>query len=296
MTPTSVARRPLPPIFVKFVFTGVMTLGVGVLSAVVAQPPGKVGRPTDDTLALRVRQALADAPALRPHKLSLLVNVLDGVAVIGGPVPDAKLTPVIESAAAAVPGVVRAKVSVWAVNPSDHSLADKLGEKLNDTPKPVASAPVMTLGVPGDPPATPDPRPTAGVTARPRQEGTLLTPAPNILQPPVVTVHAPHTRPPGSEPPEYTPIPATNLPTEPVLEQPPAPVRAAPPREAELTRTDSDGWKRDPRFTRLTVEVRSGTAVIAGRAKSHEAAWELAEEVRGWRGVERVVVGRVEVR
>jgi hypothetical protein len=108
--------------------------------------------------------------------------------------------------------------------------------------------------------------------------------------------HAPHVRPRGAEPPEYTPIPATNLPTEPVLEQPSAPVRAAAPREAEPTRADTDAWKRDPRFARLTVEVRNGTAVIAGRARTHEAAWELAEEVRTWAGVERVAVGRVEVR
>lgn len=294
MTPPPAPRRPLPPVFVKFVLAGVASLGVGVASAVVAQPPA-ASRPTDDALALRVRQALAEDPALRPHKLSLLVNVLDGVAVIGGPVPDGKLTPAIESAAAAVPGVVRVKVSVWGVKPSANPLADRLGEKLSDTPKPTAPAPAVTLTVPGDPPATPDPRPTAGVAARSKPEGTLPGPLPNILQSPVVTSHAQHTRWPGAEPPEYTPIPATNLPTEPVLEQS-TPVRAAPPREAEPTRTDSEAWKRDPRFARLSVEVRNGTAVIAGRARTYEAAWELAQEVRTWAGVERVVVGRVEVR
>lgn len=292
MTPISPARRQLPSVLVKFALAGMMVLGVGVLSAVVAQPPATASRPTDDALALRVRQALADDPTLAPHKLSLLVNVLDGVAVIGGPVPDVKLAPKIESAAGGVTGVVRVKVSVWAVAPASNPLADRLGEKLSDKPKPTPEVPAVTLAMPFDPPAKPDvpakpdPRPTAGVAARP------VNP-PSILQSPVVSVEhtaqAPHSRPPGAEPPEYTPIPATDLPTKPVLE-PPAPVRAAPPRDPE-----PEAWKRDPRFARLTVDVRNGTAVIGGRAKSHTAAWELAEEVRGWADVERVVVGQVEL-
>lgn len=299
MTTTFGSRRPIPSVLVKFVLAGVAALGVGVLSAGVAQSPAPASRPTDDALALQVRQAVADDPVLRPHHLSLLVNVLDGVVVIGGPVPDAKLTAAIESAAGKVPGVVRVKVSVWAVGPpATNPLADRLGEKLSDKLRPApAPVPGVALAVPTDPTARPDPsakpdpRPTAGVAAR-------TVPPPSVLQSPVVSVEhtakAAHTRPPGAEPPEYTPIPATNLPTEPVLE-PPTPVRAAPPREAELTRADSEGWKRDPRFARLTVDVRDGTAVIAGRARTHEAAWELAEEVRVWPGVARVVVGRVEV-
>ena len=36
-------------------------------SVVVAQPPAKVTRPTDHEVALRVRAALDDHPALKPH-------------------------------------------------------------------------------------------------------------------------------------------------------------------------------------------------------------------------------------
>ena len=104
----------------------------------------------------------------------------------------------------------------------------------------------------------------------------------------------PHARPPGAEPPEYTPIPATNLPTEPVIEPPVAAARAVVVREPERA-AEADGWKRDPRFARLTVDVRSGTATIGGRARAHAAAWELAEEVRTWPAVERVVVGKVDL-
>lgn len=139
------------------------------------------------------------------------------------------------------------------------------------------------------------------VTLSVPNEPAASDPGPNLLQPPVQsgerTSRAPHVRPPGAEPPEYTPIPATKLPTEPIIEPPTATaVRATAPRPYDPERvTVSDGWKRDPRFAQLTVDVRGGTAVIAGRAKSHEAAWQLAEEVRTWPTVERVVVGRVDV-
>ena len=133
-------------------------------------------------------------------------------------------------------------------------------------------------------------------------EPTPSVEVPNLLQPPVEsaerTSRAPHVRPPGAEPPEYTPIPATKLPTEPVVEPAATPaVRAMAPRPYEPERaSEPDGWKRDPRFAQLAVDVRGGTAVIGGRARSHEAAWELAEQVRTWPAVERVVVGRVDVK
>ncbi len=139
----------------------------------------------------------------------------------------------------------------------------------------------LTLSVPREPP--------------PSEE------APSLLQPPVQsgerTSRAQHVRPPGAEPPEYTPIPATKLPTEPIVEPPSAvPMRTTAPRPYQPERgSEPDGWMRDPRFAQLTVDVRNGTAVIGGRAKTHEAAWELAEQVRTWPTVERVVVGRVDV-
>jgi hypothetical protein len=277
MTPAPAVRHPVRRHFVKFLLAGVL-LAAGVVSAVVAQAPERK-RAGDDVIALRVRQAVAEHPTLAPHKLNLLVTVIDGVAVVGGPVPDEKLSRTIETAAAAVDGVARVKVTVWVTPPAQSDpLTAKLGDKLN--PRPVAPPPpAVTLSVPGDP------RPTGNMTGR-------TTTPPSVLQPPVRsaerTSRAPHVRPPGAEPPEYTPIPATNLPTEPILE--PLPVRAAAPREP-----DPESWKRDPRFAKLTVEVTNGTAVIGGRAAAHTAAWDLADEVRNWPTVERVVVGRVDV-
>lgn len=293
MTPTPIPRRSLVPFLVKFgLFVLVIVVGV---SAVTAQ--SKVSRPADDALALRVRQTLADHPTLKMHKLNLLVNVIDGVAVIGGPVPDEKLGATIESAVSQVDGVARVKVSVWVLSSTQTDpLTARLEEKMNPRPA-VQPAPPVALSVPTDTAPWPDPRPSGSVTTR--TQPTPPAPPLNLLLPPVQsaerTSRAPHTRPPGAEPPEYTPIPATNLPTEPILEPPATPVRASPPREPERAVAEPEAWKRDPRFARLTVEVRNGTAVIGGRARNHSAAWELAEEVRSWPTVDRVVVGRVEV-
>ncbi len=112
---------------------------------------------------------------------------------------------------------------------------------------------------------------------------TSVAPAaelPTLLPPVRVAGSSPPARPPGSEPLEYTPIPATNLPTVPVPEPRPE---------------DAEKWRRNPRWVSLSVEVRGGTATISGRARTHEAAWELADEVREWSAVRRVVVGKVEV-
>lgn len=298
MTRTPTSCSSLAPLLVKFgLFVTVAGMGV---SSVVAQTAAKA-KPADDSLALQVRQTLADHPTLKPHKLNLLVNVIDGVAVIGGPVPDDKLGAVIESVVSQIDGVARVKVSVWVMSLGQTDpLAARLEEKLNPRPTP-PPAPAVTLSMPGDSPSRPeprsDPRPTGSVTTR-TQPAPSAAP-PSILLPPVPSAErtslAPHTsRPPGAEPPEYTPIPATNLPTEPIPEPRAASVRAAAPREVERA-TESEAWKRDPRFARLTVDVRNGTATIGGRARSHTAAWELAEEVRNWPAVDRVVVGRVEV-
>jgi len=108
-------------------------------------------------------------------------------------------------------------------------------------------------------------------------------PRPQLLEPAIPTVNQarPTHLPPGAEPPEYPTIPATNLPTVPVL---PAPV--SQPRLARTTAAT---------FAKLTVDFEDGVAVIGGRAPSHEAVWEYVELVRVKPGVLRVIVGPVRV-
>lgn len=109
------------------------------------------------------------------------------------------------------------------------------------------------------------------------------------LMEPVVARNRPGAKPlPGAAPPEYPTIPATNLPTEPVL-------------ESVLTRDSTVAsklkeLKGNPRFARLEADIQNGTAVIMGRAERYSDAWDFAQELRRWPQVERVVIDRIEKR
>src|SRR5262249_38911947 len=50
-----------------------------------------------------------------------------------------------------------------------------------------------------------------------------------------------------------------------------------------------------PRFAGLTVDLKAGAAVIAGRATRSADVWDFADAVRKLPGVDRVIVGPVDV-
>ena len=85
----------------------------------------------DAILAVKVTGALAADPALAG--LSLTVDVMNRVAVVGGPVPDADTLPKIRAALATVPGLAMVKVSGWVAAPAD-PLAHRVGELLRKPP------------------------------------------------------------------------------------------------------------------------------------------------------------------
>jgi hypothetical protein len=240
---------------------------------------------SDDRLALRIQQRIAEHPELAAYRLNLMVNVMEGVAVIGGPVPKESLGPIIESAAKSAEGVRSVRVTVWVPTAArTDPFAKILGEKLqtqtasNRTPPP----PPMLLSVPDD-------RPKAELTRR-SPEPERLPDTSRLLLEPVLSVTAADrpvvARVPGTEPTPYPTIPPTALPTQPILEDRAwTPTPATPPTETH----------RDPRFARLTVEVKDGVAVISGQAARYSEAWNFADELRKRPDVTRVVVGRVEV-
>ena len=96
-------------------------------------------------------------------------------------------------------------------------------------------------------------------------------PVPRLLEPVSTTTSAarPTTLPVGAEPTEYPTIPATNLPTKPVLE-------AIKKQEASLK-----------------AQRQGAIITITGSAASHEEVWTYAEEVRQWKDVQRVIIGQV---
>ena len=86
-------------------------------SSVRAQAPVPHERASDDRLAVKVQSALASDPKLKPYDLNLLINVVDGFAVIGGAVPSEDLIPRIRSVALAVENIRGVKVSGWIAGP-----------------------------------------------------------------------------------------------------------------------------------------------------------------------------------
>lgn len=244
----------------------------------------------DDVLALRVQSAVANDTELGRHQLKLLVNVLDGVAVIGGPVPSLDVRPRLEAVVSTVEGVRRVKLTVWVPAPANvDPLVTRVGEQIapptrKTEPKPASPPPVL-LSVPSEGGRSAD---TAA-----RVKDTERLPG---LSDPVVSVTTSDRRPvtavPGSQPPSYPPIPATNLPTEPVPE---GGWQSVPARSDAFDKTVAE-VKRNPKFGGLRVEVANGVATITGTAARHADTWDFAAEVRNLPNVQRVVVGEVKLK
>jgi len=290
-------RRDVKSLFwLKFAaLAGVVLVALGA-SVGVGQSPAP--KPSDDVLQLRVQSALDNDAALKRHKLTVLVNVVDRLAVIGGPVPDAALATRLEAVAKAVPGVNGVKVSVWvpASLVPDDPLSKKVAELM--TPEPARAvpaphpAPLLSLPpvvVPAPPTPSADPRSRGTVTSNKGPDGLLLDPVA-----PTGTGFRPTPLAPGAAPLPYATIPPPNVPVLPPQPTPRAPAYspvdppAEPPAKGPV---GLDDLRKDARFDGLKVEIADGVAVVTGRAAGGgERSWELAQAVRKLTGVERVVV------
>ena len=298
-------RRGAKSLFwLKFAaLAGVVLIALGA-SVGVGQSPAP--KPSDDVLQLRVQSALDNDAALKRHKLTVLVNVVDRLAVIGGPVPDAAVAARLEAVAKVVPGIAGVKVSVWvpASLVPDDPLSKKVAELMTPEPARAVPAPhpapllslppvVVLQPVPAPPTPAADPRPRGTVTSNKGPDGLLLDPVA-----PTGTGFRPTPLAPGAAPLPYATIPPPNVP---VL--PPQPEPEPKPRAPEYSPVDPpaeppakgpvglDDLRTDARFAGLKVEIADGVATVSGRAAGgSERSWALAQAVRKLPGVERVVV------
>jgi hypothetical protein len=283
MSTTPLRFRPVFHYSLKFVIAA-----CALTTAKAAELPRE--RIADDVLTLQVQNAIAEDPTLKPHHLNLLVNMIDGMAVIGGEVPDLKLIPHIEKAVRGVAGVRSVKVSGWL--PAGNKL-DKFGEKVAEQMVP-AKPPMPETVKPLSPPVEPPPAPPLSISA-PKTAPQLkpLPPDAMFLDPIASTSTSKSGVSPGAAPLPYPTIPPPGVPTQPILvpETGWQPVVPAPTRQAwEEVR------KLDPRFAGMEV-LRNGRAyTITGRAAKLTDAWDFAEELQKMPGVETVVVGRVLVK
>lgn len=214
-----------------------------------AQPAG------DAALEKRLAAALAADPRLG----GLTVSVVDRVAVVGGPVPDAAARQTAEAVVRAVDGLAAVRLNCWVpmtADPFAEKVRERLRPKASPPPRPVASPPgelpPLALPLPGGlPPLPPVMEPV--VAERQTERRTWLAP-------PVAG--------------RGDTIPPPSVPAVP------------PARFAKLTASD-------PRFRRLTVDVSPGGTALIGGAGDPAAAWELAAVLRHQPGVMRVVVGPI---
>jgi hyperosmotically inducible protein len=262
-------------VFLKFAIAG-----MALASPLYAAEPS-AERVADDVLTLRVQAAIADDPTLKLHHLNLLVNLVDGMAVIGGEVPDLALLPKVERVARNVPGVRAVKVSGWL--PSDQSNANPYSQRLAEqlgTPKtPVAPK----LGELGPPPLAILSKPVEPTIP----EGNAVSRKPltpgGLLMEPVVAGSSKNVSTPGAAPLPYPTIPPPGVPTQPIILPP-----GGSPWE-ELRRSDL-------RYAGLEA-LRSGRGyTVVGTAAKLAVAWEFAEKLQALPGVDAVVVGRIEVK
>jgi hypothetical protein len=254
-----------------------LLLGVAALSVAA----GPTATDADAHLAVRAKSALAADPQLAG--LTLLVSVVDRIAVVGGPVPDAQYPARIEAVLRKLPGLADVKVSCWVPAGGVDPLTKMVGDRLKGDSLPS----VVVAPRPAAPPAASIPPLT--VAARPANRavtvqrmaartGFLLDPVADggrAITPLPMPAPASAVAAPG-----YPTIPPPAVPTTPT---------AVPAQVAALK-------ARERRFGGLTVELRDGTATVAGRAAHSADAWDFADAVRKLPGVERVILGPVNAR
>ena len=239
---------------IRFVIIVALVLSV---AAVWAGDSPFLAADADPILALKCRKAIAADGQLAG--LPLVVDVVNRVALVGGPVSSLDLVPRIEAALAPVKGLETVKVSCWVPSAPD-PLLRRVGEKLR-----------------GElPPAAP-PLPSPPVK-RDR----------NGLPPLVMLPHvepAPARRAPAPEPPAgstVTRYPASGWLGEPIATPAgPLPGLLASARHA------------DRRFVGLVTESKAGVVTVSGRVGDHADTWDYVAEIRKLPGVSRVIVGRV---
>lgn len=225
-----------------------------------AADPPFLGPDADPMLAIKCRQKLAAHPRLAG--LSVTVDVVNRVALVGGPVPSAETGPQIAALLNGVPGLETVKLSCWVAAACD-PLLDRIGEKLRgETPAPPAPPrEPLTRDANGLPPLLLLPH---AAPAEPRRDVSGPPPAP----PPVATV----TR--------YASTPDW-------LGEPIAPPKSQLPALLEQARA------AETRFARLKAEAKDGVVSVSGRVRDHADTWDYVATVRRLPGVSRVAVGLV---
>lgn len=255
-------------------------LALGLLAplATAIEPPS-TGRVTDAELTRRIQTVLSADSVLRGR--SLVVSVVDGVAVVGGPVASNEESARIGQLLKVVPDLSDVKISAW-VPAIEDPLKKQIANRLKEREAP-ASQPNNRL-------VSNEPRPVARVVVQ-RYEPPV--PALSLLNDPLPkTLSAVPARNDAAYSPLPAPAPAApdGPPQYPTIPPPAVPVAPGQDVDSAIDAVR----KGEPRFANLTVQIRSGTVTVAGSAAGAEDAWDFIAKVRKVPGVDRVVLGRMD--
>ncbi|MDB5312833.1 MAG: hypothetical protein JWO38_7035 [Gemmataceae bacterium] len=250
-------------------------------------------RVPDVVLARTVLMAFDADPLLRD--VNLVVSVVDGVAVVGGPVPTVEAAKRAGELVRTVREIKEVRNKCFVQAGPDPLLMAMAERRPPPPPRavPMGLPAVVTSPKPGavDEPVS-DPGESSFAAVEPAERAVVArrpaNPGDNVLLPPVGLSG-------GSS--SGAPVVAPILPPAVLTSVPPLPTPAMiPGRPADALVAAEVARKSDRRFTGLTVEMRDGMLVIAGTAARSSDAWDLAQELRRIPGVARVAVGQVEVR
>lgn len=250
-----------------------LALGLLVSAARSIEPP--TTRVSDLELTRRVQTVLTTDSVLKSR--SLIVSVVDGVAVVGGPVASDDESARIVQVLKVVPDLVDVKVSAW-VPAIDDPLKRKIADRLNGIESPPPTRRLTSI----------EPRPAARVTVQ-RHEPPL--PGVAFLGDPFPKATAPRTKLDAAYSPLPAPVPAApdGPPQYPTIPPPAVPVKPSQDVASaiEAVRTS------EARYAGLTVDVTAGAVTVAGAVTHADIAWEFVAAVRKVPGVDRVVMGRL---
>jgi hypothetical protein len=248
---------------------------VAVAPAAEPAPPASAVPGLPDVVLARSALAALDAePELRG--VNLVVSVVDGVAVLGGPVPNAAVSKHAEKVIRKIDGMKDVRNACFVSTGPDpflKAVADKSATTL--PPRPVMGELPGVLGNPLPAPVSPFPV---------RNNGAVEANSVVIARRPTLPVA-------GAAGVLGAPVgPAISTPP-PTLNNAAGTLTGASLSGIQLAIAEAK--KSESRFANLTADIRDGVVVVVGSAPLAADAWDFARKMKGIPGVNRVVIGAV---
>jgi hypothetical protein len=285
-----IASDPLPP---------AAPVPASVAPAPAPPTAAKVTAISDVALARSVLAAFDADPVLKD--VNLVVSVVDRSAVVGGPVGSEDVKKRVEAVVRGVTGVESVK-NLCFVQAEPDLLMRAVAERLKPSAKSTAPAslPGVALAPAAPegflPPVPAEPPSDLGIGPKPdRVAAKPPLPPVSVLGAPVAPAGA------GTAA-KVSPLPsvASDEPPAPMFPTAPGSLTGSVPppvKPADLHAAALVVRKSDPRFARLTVELKpDGALFISGSSAKPTDAWDFAAQLRKLPGAGRVAIDPVLVR